>query len=558
MSFLGPMNHQSIHNYYTMHITHSRLVTTAVSAIATLLFALALLPQSAFAAEFIGVDVRIEAPENTLVDTTVTIDATGCRVDAAGQTIEVEGPMAICALKNASEQAGLDLDLVDYGFGVFVNGIGEHVGDFSNYWGYYVDYESALVGVSEQELSSGQELLFSYGGFLSQTPLRIDVDRMHRRTGSGITVTVDWYNYDWEAFEGSFSSASAGTIVYYGDRAFPVDENGQVHITFDEPGEYEIYATSSGFTKSAVETVRIYERRTEKRKVSRTSRRKQVQRGVAYLEDQMNDKGRIDGSIMMTEWAAMALASAGETNKKMFDAVKRHNPKVANGTTELARHILALEAIGVDSRTYRDKDYVSRLKKTHYDMQFGSPALCTDDIFAGLALVSAYEPQWSLHLYDAVQGAQRCLNEDGGLGFAVGQESDTDTTAAYLMLTARLRGATDDLDALIGDSRKRAFQFLKNTQNPDGGWGYSAQSDSNSSSTSWVLQGLRSRLKKANKTTQNKNTGFNFLKETHDKSEGSYSYDTFGGQSAEVLNTSYAVMALSKAPLPVNIPAELD
>ncbi len=498
------------------------------------------------AATYYGIDVRIEA-EETLFSDTVWITDEGCTVtDASGVTSIIEGASAICAFTAAADQAGLSYELLDYGFGLYLNSIDEYIGDLSNYWLYYVNYESGSVGLADYLLSDGDELLLSYGSDLSA--LRLTLDAVQITTGEEVTATVDYYSYDWMTDSGEYLPAE-NVGVTFGNTTILTDMNGQAVFSTDDSAAYSVQADADNYTRSYVTTLRVYQRIGSFNTLSKYRRTEIRKNGIAYLKGAMDSDGLVDGDQSLTEWSAMALAASGKKNKKMFRAVKQYDPGVADGTTTLARHAMTLEAIGKNARNYKKVNYIQRMKKTFGNSQFGDENLCNDDIFAVLALISADEKSSSLYIHESVESTFACQNDDGGFSYTPGGASDVDTTASWYMMAQHLRGTDIGLD--MKAKRKAALGYLKKSQNPDGGWGYADGAVSNASSTSWVLQALRSRRHEAKRVKKNNLNGFHFLGEVS-SSDGAFAYDALGTSSVESLNTAYAVMALKGKSFPVN------
>ncbi len=544
IQFIGLMKNH-INFLQVMKLLHA---TTRGALAVGLLLGLGLATPAA-AVTYLGVDVRMETGEGTLLDTTVYIPETGCTVTDASEVVhEFETPNALCALVSAAEANDLSYELLDYGFGLFLNGVDEYVGDAENYWLYYVNLESAAVGMSEYDLSDGDELLLTYGGY--EAPYRLTLSDVHVTEGQSVTATAESYTYDWETGVGEFTPM-ADTTVYFGDSEVVTDENGRAEFTPEEQGAYTVQVEAYRYTRSNPETLRVYIKMDGKFQTLGKFRRKEIRKaGVSYLKDSVDDDGLVDGDQSLTDWSVMALASAGKRDKKMFKAVKRHKPKTKEeGVSSVARHIMALAALGKNPRNYKKINYVRRLKNGFEDGQFGDAELCNDDVFSVLALVAADAKWSSFYLHDGVAATLECQNEDGGFGYSTGSSSDVDSTAAWLMMAYRVKGK--DIGINISDERKAAMDYLKAAQNPDGGWGYNSDAISNSDSTAWALMALKARGHEAKSVTNNNLNGFHFLAETAN-GNGSFSYDTHGNDSLESLNTAYSVMALYGRPFPVN------
>lgn len=520
------------------------------------------LASAASAITYTGVDVRIQDGDTAVYDGTVYVSSEGCTVEADGTEYEIAGANALCAVHAAAADGGFEYALTYYeSFDSFLlSSVGETVGDWTNYWSFAVDHQLSMVGLKDHELTEGEKILLTYGGW-PNTPLRLTLSKTQRSTDRTVSALVEMYSDADYAFVGV-----EGATVTVGEATYTTDANGMVEFEFSSTGEYAVVASMDAYTTSATETVSVYKKRSQVENIGRKRRAKLAERGVAYLQSQMDDDGLVSGSQAVTEWAAMALVSAGETSSKMFNAVKAYNPTAEDGTTELARHIMALEAIDVDSRSYKGRNYVKRMNNTIVNGQYGDEGYCNDDIFAALALISADAAWESEHLSNAVTKTLECVNTDGGIGFAVGGSSDVDTTAAWMMLAARVKPhhsqMTVDIDALKA-ARKGAIAYIASSQNPDGGWGYYPTSVSNASSTSWMLMAVRARRHAAHSALKNNRNGFHFLNTVHTTGSvddaGAFAYDADGTYSLETLNTAYAVMAVSlpTRPLPVNKPRKL-
>lgn len=524
----------------------------AVGAI--LLFA----AQSAAAVNYVGVSVRVEVPDGTLIDSTYYISDEGCSItDSAGVERDVAGASALCALQAAAGERSLALDISYFdGFGMFVNGIGEYVGDGSNFWTYFVDYTSPAVGLADFQLKDGSELLLTYGA--DAGPVQMNVLRRQVLAGDPVEIAVTTGGYAFDAATGQYTwqeGPAAGAMVTVRtatiDQRVVTGSDGVAKVLLPQ-GLYGIQADVDGYTRSSWLPVLVYERQKAYFSLGRPVRGLLKKSGVAYLYSQIDDAGLVQGSVGTTEWAAIALGGVGKADARLKKAVLAYDPAVEAGTTELARHILALEAIGFDGNYYNGTNYLDRMKETRVDFQYGSVAYCNDDIFAALAMLAADEPYNTEALNQAIAQSLNCVNEDGGVGFAVDGGSDVDTTAAWLMLAGRLQGHESEHGFDLETVRSAALQYLADAQNYDGGWGYLPGMASNSSSTAWVLMGLRAQGGKANAAQKNYLHGFHFLASVVNV-DGGVGYDSFGSASVEVLNTAYALMALGGKPLPVNV-----
>jgi len=508
----------------------------------------------AHAATYTEANVRIMVHNEQFFADTVYVSSDGCTVvDDAGATHTIVGTKAICALVAAAGQGEFSYAFTHYsGFGLLLSNVNGQSGDWTNYWMYYVNTQSPSVGMGDLDMHDGDELLLTFGGYTP--PLRLTLDRTHRKNSASVQALVESYVYDYLTNTGSYQPV-VGASVTVSDRVFMTDSFGVAALQLDSAGAHTVSATAEGYTRTAETTLYGYRSFQSVRRLGRVVRAQHSQSGLAYLQSQQGVGGLIGQSQSVTEWAAMAVAAVGGVDAEMTAAVKAYKPTAAEGASEIARHILALQALGVDARNAEGIDFVARLKKTIHAGQFGDTLYCNDDIFAVLALISAHEPMDSQAIAGGVNQTLNCVNSDGGVGYAVGGSTDMDTTAAWLMMALRLQGYKKEHGIALREYRLAAKRFIRSAQHPDGGWGYTAKAASNSSTTAWVLQALRSGGKHAKYMTTNHRNGFDYLHARIDSTTGAVAYDAAGSTSLEVLNTAYAMMAFAGKPMPVNVQA---
>jgi len=189
---------------------------------------------------------------------------------------------------------------------------------------------------------------------------------------------------------------------------------------------------------------------------------------VTYLKAQTQDA-----------WITMALAAAGETS------ISTSHLTSVSGTlaTDYAKAILALAAVNQNPATFGSIDYVAKLKTFYVDNQMGSAALLNDDFWSLLALSSVGQ-KTSTEAAAAKNFIIANQNVDGGWGYAVGGDSDTNDTAAAII--ALVEAGVSSSDAKITS----AVNYLKTAQNADGGIGYQPGYASDSGSDAWVISAI--------------------------------------------------------------------
>lgn len=203
--------------------------------------------------------------------------------------------------------------------------------------------------------------------------------------------------------------------------------------------------------------------------------------------------------------AIFALASAGTDVSTLastdgntpldYLASALADPEAANITSGVAAKIVtALTAVGEDPADFAGGDWVTALLDSQDET-----GVFVDDVtgvyghcLVMIALYNAAAAEPEGDIADALTSATEALvgvqNEDGGWGFAVGNPSDTNTTAVCVQALAGLDNET------AGAGVGAALEYFGAIQNEDGGWPYQNPSDfgteSDANSTGLVVQAL--------------------------------------------------------------------
>jgi len=188
---------------------------------------------------------------------------------------------------------------------------------------------------------------------------------------------------------------------------------------------------------------------------------------VDYLQSQPLD-----------DWSAQALVANGQLPSS-FTFLDDFS---SSTVTDVEKRILTLVSLDQNPSTYySSRDLIYELTNDYYqDKQIGAKNLLNDDIWGILAL-AAVGQQVNPVFSNSVDYLVANQNSDGGWAYAVGQDSDTNDTAAALMALAEA-GYTPS-DGVISS----ALDYLASQQNSDGAWGYTSGSDSDTASTAWVV-----------------------------------------------------------------------
>lgn len=212
--------------------------------------------------------------------------------------------------------------------------------------------------------------------------------------------------------------------------------------------------------------------------------------------------------------------------------------------------ILAITALNQDPRTFGSVDYISKLENFHTAEQIGDPATLNDDIFGILALVSAGQPLNDSAIIDTKNFVLGHENSDGGWGFSPYSASDSNTTASAIV--ALMGSGLNASDNHI----QNGINYLKTTQNNDGGFTYDPNSiygtDSDSSSTAWVMWAINALGQNQSTWTKNGHTPADYLSTTQTASGYFQFKEGSGEDSFSPTTTAYAAIALAGKTLPLH------
>jgi len=244
----------------------------------------------------------------------------------------------------------------------------------------------------------------------------------------------------------------------------------------------------------------------------------------------------------------MALVSAGENpynwtknGRNPVDYFKANlNESVVErmGTSDFARTILALIALNQNPYDFNGINFVEKLKeRVKEDGQIGDYIYTT--IWGILALKACGE-----NVSKSVEWLKEHQNPDGGFAWAVGAESDFDDTASAIQ--ALIAGGVSRDDPVI----KKALNYLKRGQCEDGGMKYFGNSSSNADSDAWTIQALVSACVNPMEWKTDQSVVEHLL--SLQAGDGHFKYTKYV-TSIPIKVTADAVMALLGKPHPVKV-----
>lgn len=254
-----------------------------------------------------------------------------------------------------------------------------------------------------------------------------------------------------------------------------------------------------------------------------------ISKSVTYLESQPQDP-----------WITQALIAAGVNNPPTSHLTQ------VSGTlaTDYAKTILALAAAGKNPATFGNIDYIAKLKTYFNNNQMGDAGLINDDMWSILALASVKEN----NLAEVVASKNFILsnqNADGGWGYAVGGDSDTNDTATAIMALVET-GVNVSNSAIVN-----AVAYLNSAQNADGGFGWIAGSDSDSGSDAWVISALYKIGQNPVNWNKNGNNPIIHIETLEDTDGGFWWVKPGTSDFNNKAMTAYAVTAISGKSFPV-------
>ncbi len=271
--------------------------------------------------------------------------------------------------------------------------------------------------------------------------------------------------------------------------------------------------------------------------------------GTAWLEGVQNSDGGwaekpgADSAQEMTGWAMLGLEAAGvnpqdvisSAGKSPVDYLQSAIGQVQSAG-DLARTILALEGAGVEPREFGSRNLVAALlAKRRKDGSYeGWP---NSTAYAVLALRSA----GIANVSDSIEWLREAQNDDGGWGDTAGSPSNADGTGAVLQV----------MDP-SGKPAKKAVGYLRQTQQPGGGWRLGGNGALNTQSTAWAVEGLLAAGANPAEFKRGGKSALEYLEGNQD-ADGHYRYSSKSDQSP-VWVTGEVLVAAAKQHLPLQAP----
>jgi Prenyltransferase and squalene oxidase repeat len=253
------------------------------------------------------------------------------------------------------------------------------------------------------------------------------------------------------------------------------------------------------------------------------------------------DSGR-EAGVEITAWAMLGLAAAGRNpldvtaaGKSPVDYLRSHLGEVKDAG-DVARTILALEACGVDPRSFGGEDLVERLltQRRQSGSYQGWPATSA---YAVLALRSADAGGSTA---GTVEWLRKVQGKDGGWGNEPGDAASPEITGAVLQVLTPGSAASDS-----------ALSYLRDAKRPNGGFAPGNNLAANAQSTAWTSEGLLAAGKDPNSFGSGQSS-FAYLRAL--QAEDGHFFKEPGQDVTPVWVTANAIIPLSGHFLPIAAP----
>jgi energy-coupling factor transport system substrate-specific component len=267
---------------------------------------------------------------------------------------------------------------------------------------------------------------------------------------------------------------------------------------------------------------------------------------VAWLRSAQNEDGGYgespgaESGQSMTGWAMLGFEAAGVNPQDVISG-KGVSPveylqqeiSTVQSPGDLARTILALEGAGIEPREFGGRNLVAALlAKRRPDGSYEDWPNST--AYAVVALRSA----GIANVADSVEWLREAQNEDGGWGDVPGSPSNADGTGAVLQALSPSSKAA-----------QRAVGYLRQVQQPGGGYRLGGNGALNTQSAAWAVEGLLAAGADPAQFKRGGKSAYEYL-EDNQAGDGHYRYSSKSDQTP-VWVTGEVLVAASKKYLPL-------
>ena len=161
----------------------------------------------------------------------------------------VAGPTALDLVKNAAATCSYTYTITQEIYGPYLRAINDEQASGLSGWLYFVDNISPPIGAADYNLEEGDEVLFYYGQW-GWNPTRIDVSSTEIDPGQTIDVSAKYFNgSDWLPLPNA--------VIKVGQDTRTADALGDLALTINQNGIYQLYVDTPDFVRSQKVTVTV-------------------------------------------------------------------------------------------------------------------------------------------------------------------------------------------------------------------------------------------------------------------------------------------------------------
>lgn len=204
------------------------------------------------AEETINIQLRIEGPADTLLNTAISVPETCSVIDVTTTTPrDFSGYKAICALQTAQENDLLTYQVTDWGWGYSLDKINETVNaaDWSQMWIIRINNAAAPTGIDSLVLNPNDNLLFTYGPWPME-PVQI----ISSTSTLEVNTQLDLQTKVWDDTTNNFVDFIATSTFWINDKNYE-SSSGTLSWTTDVEGSKQIRVEAEGKTRSDRQTI---------------------------------------------------------------------------------------------------------------------------------------------------------------------------------------------------------------------------------------------------------------------------------------------------------------
>ncbi|MDO8524073.1 MAG: terpene cyclase/mutase family protein [bacterium] len=483
----------------------------------------------------ININLRIETASSATFSQNLAVSA--CEENDGGGIYTLNGRCAVA-------QSGLENQWTSWGSDLFLDSIADYVNNKDGngiYWSWFKNLDYGQVSLNKHILSENEGLLLVYG----VNPLRITAPTTTPALNSATTLYLEQFGYD-SSWNPAWQSTASSTFSVNGQEFFSTDGTMQLLIATTSP--YSIFGRKAGFLDSPILILTgIFQDNTSSQPVilgnpggggsgassAQTHYTVDINKAINFLVFNQNSDGSIGSSIIYSDWAGIALSNfnSGDAKNKLKNYLSTAKYDTNGSITDLERRAMALMALSISPYSGTETDYISKILSAFDGTQIGDPNLFNDDIFALFPLIEA-----------GYSGSDPIIKAT--IKFIISKQSasgswgNVDITAGAiqaLSLAKKFGNLDTDTVNLISQSLQTAKNYLKNSQNANGGF------NSNTISTAWAVQAIVALDEQVLAWENNGNNPFDFLA-SRQNSDGGLE-DVSVATDTRIWTTAYVIPA---------------